>query len=220
MIFKSRKINNQNNIGQILKDARYKTGLSLRMVAKHIKINKKYLAALENDDWEKMPGKIYAKNFFKTYCDFLNLNPDKLNLNFEQIPYFKNKNYTQNFTKKTHGFDFFNLPKLIKIILFTIIIIIVLIYLIWQINSILKPPEITLFHPLTDLTIQEDSITISGQTEENVELKINNQTIFPDENHLFFQTINLQPGLNTITIQGQKKYSQKQIIQRKIIVED
>jgi len=219
MIFKSKKITNSNNVGQILKNARYKTGLSLKMVAKHIKINKKYLTALENDDWKKLPGKIYAKKFFQKYCEFLEIDLNKINLNFNKIYYFKNTTYKENFTKKTKKSDFFNTPKTIKFFLFILIISIVLFYLIWQINDIIKPPTITIFHPIVNLTTHKNKIIISGQTEKGVELKINNETIFLDSKNKFSQSLSLQPGLNSIKIIGQKKYSKKQIIERKIIVE-
>ena len=91
------------------------------MFANHININKKYLEALENDDWKKLPGEIYAKNFLKKYCNFLKLNPKSLNIDWQKIPCFKNKDYTDDFKKKTRRTDFFNLPKFLKIFILILI---------------------------------------------------------------------------------------------------
>lgn len=220
-MFRKRKIQNKNGIGNTLKTARQKTGLSLKMIAKHIQIDKKYLEALENDKWQNLPGEIYAKNFIKKYCQFLSqeykVDIDESKIDFSKISGFKHKNYQKDFHKKTLQKDFLNLPKILKIVLIVLIVLTALIYLIWQINSIIQPPEIILFHPVTDLTLTDNSITISGQTEAEVKLKINGEDIILEPDNTFSLTLNLQEGLNTITIEGKKKYSKTRVIERKII---
>ena len=37
------------------------------------KIRAKYLRAMENEDWDMLPGPIYVKSFLRTYSDFLGL---------------------------------------------------------------------------------------------------------------------------------------------------
>lgn len=37
------------------------------------KIRAKYLRALENEEWDLLPGPVYVKSFLKTYADFLGL---------------------------------------------------------------------------------------------------------------------------------------------------
>lgn len=218
-MFKSKKFSSPNNVGQTLKDARYKTGLSLKMVAKHININKDYLAALENDEWHKLPGEIYAKNFLKIYIDFLEIDPHKIKIDFSKIYCFKYKNYTEDFRPKTRRSDFLNLPKLLVTLLIVLIILASLIYFLWQINQILKPPAIILYHPLTDLTLHDNKLVITGKTDPGVNLKINNEDTLLDSQGQFLQTLNLQTGLNIIHFAGKKKYSKTQILERKIIVE-
>src|SRR4030042_2077372 len=182
-------------------------------------IDKKYLEAMEKDQWHKLPGEIYAKNFLKKYCEFLALDTQQLQLDWQKIPCFKLKDYQQDFNKKTNSQDFFNLPKTLKITLISIIICALLIYFVWQINQFIKAPEIILYHPITDLTLSEKTLTISGKTESEVNLKINNENIVLDKNNEFFQTLTLQPGLNTLKIEGKKKYSKTRIIERNIILE-
>jgi len=142
MNFKHKKITNTNNLGQKLSDARYKTGLSLNMVAKHISINKKYLVALENEDWKKLPGEVYAKNFLKKYCEFLEIDINSLSIDFSQIDCFKNADHSKDFHKKTKKTDFLNLPKFFKIYLLIFLILIALSYFIWQIKQITSPQKL------------------------------------------------------------------------------
>lgn len=219
-MFKKRKINNQNSIGYLLKDARQKTGLSLRLVGRHTKINPKYLEALEKDNWEKLPGEIYAKNFLNQYCEFLKIDVNKLNIDFNKIPHFKNNiHHDHEFRKKSNRKYFFNLPRVIKFIVIILILISVSYYILWQLNQIIQSPEIILHHPTTDLTLTSKTLIISGQTDPEVKIKINNEDITLDENNNFSQQINLSPGLNTIKIEGKRKYSKTTIIERKVVLE-
>lgn len=219
MFFKTKKIIDPNNVGEILQQARYRTGLSLKIAAKHVNINKKYLEALEKNEWHKLPGKIYAKNFLSQYLRFLSLDPKNIRVNFDQI-YGPNPAHQQNkFRKKTTRWDFVNWPKLTKILIFSLIAACLVFYLVWQINQIIKPPLIELFYPASDLTLQQNLITLTGRTDPEVKLKINQQDVFLNQDNTFSQTINLQPGLNLIKIEGSKKYSKTRVIERKIIVE-
>ncbi len=60
-------------IGQELKAAREAMGLSLEEVEQATKIRRKYLQALENEQFDLLPGAVYARAFLKNYARFLNL---------------------------------------------------------------------------------------------------------------------------------------------------
>ncbi|MBU4360584.1 helix-turn-helix domain-containing protein [Patescibacteria group bacterium] len=214
-IFKSKKIKKNNNIGEILKNARYKTGLSLKLVAKHINLNAKYLEAMEKGEWHKLPGEIYAKNFLKKYHAFLQSKTQPFKIDYSKI-FFSSKPKIE-FHKKTFSHDFLNLPHSLKIIILIIISLIAATYIVWQVSQITRAPEILLIYPEQDLALLENSITLVGQTEAEVKLKINNSEIFLDENNNFSHQIDLLPGLNLIKITGKKKYSRTKIIERKIV---
>jgi cytoskeleton protein RodZ len=65
-------------IGDVLKSTRTRQGLDIRTVEERTKIRAKYLRALENDDWEVLPGAAYAKGFLRTYARLLGLDADAL----------------------------------------------------------------------------------------------------------------------------------------------
>jgi len=218
MAFKVKKIKNHNNLGKKLQEARYKTGLSLKMVARHININKTYLEALENGDWHKLPGEIYAKSFLKRYCQFLKLDPEKIKIDFNKTRFLKRES-DYNFRKKTNKWSFLILPRVLKTSLLILITLFILLYLVWQINQIISPPEITLLYPTADLATRKSTLIITGQTEKEVKIKINNEEVILNKDNTFKQTINLQPGLNVIKIEGKKKYSKKKMIERKVVYE-
>ncbi len=77
------------SIGKILREKREERGLSVADVFAEIKINKKYIQALEDDNFLLIPSQVYAKGFLKAYSDFLGL--DTKNLVGELINYYKNR---------------------------------------------------------------------------------------------------------------------------------
>lgn len=65
-------------IGDTLREARIKRGLTIRDVEDATKIRGRYLQALEDEDFEALPGPVFAKAFLRTYASFLKLNADDL----------------------------------------------------------------------------------------------------------------------------------------------
>jgi cytoskeleton protein RodZ len=60
-------------IGNSLREARLRQGLEIPRVESDIKIRGKYLRALEDEQFEVLPGDTYVKGFLRTYADYLGL---------------------------------------------------------------------------------------------------------------------------------------------------
>jgi hypothetical protein len=65
-------------IGEVLKRARSRQKVDIQTVEERTKIRTKYLRAIENEEWEVLPGHPYAKGFLRTYAQFLGLDGDAL----------------------------------------------------------------------------------------------------------------------------------------------
>jgi transcriptional regulator with XRE-family HTH domain len=63
-------------IGNTLREARVRRTLTLRQVEEDTKIRVKYVQAMENEDWDVMPGATYVKGFLRTYATYLGLDAD------------------------------------------------------------------------------------------------------------------------------------------------
>jgi len=60
-------------IGSSLKEARLRKGLDLAAAAESTKIRSRHLQALEDEQFDVLPGQTYVRGFLKTYADFLGL---------------------------------------------------------------------------------------------------------------------------------------------------
>ena len=60
-------------IGQILKNAREKKGLTIEELEASTHIVARFIKALENEEFDVLPGEIYVKGFIKNLSDKLSL---------------------------------------------------------------------------------------------------------------------------------------------------
>jgi cytoskeleton protein RodZ len=61
------------DIGSTLREARMRDRIDISEVEAQTKIRAKYLRAIENEEWDLLPGPVYAKSFLRTYGDYLGL---------------------------------------------------------------------------------------------------------------------------------------------------
>jgi cytoskeleton protein RodZ len=70
--------------GDTLKQARAHKGVTLRQAEQDTRINRHYLAALEDENFESLPALIYQKGIVRTYAIYLGLDQAKLVEMFEE----------------------------------------------------------------------------------------------------------------------------------------
>jgi helix-turn-helix protein len=61
------------DIGSTLREARMRARIDISEIEAETKIRAKYLRALENEEWDLLPGPTYVKSFLRTYADALGL---------------------------------------------------------------------------------------------------------------------------------------------------
>jgi len=61
------------DIGATLREARMRQRIDISEVESETKIRAKYLRALENEEWDLLPGPTYVKSFLRTYAEALGL---------------------------------------------------------------------------------------------------------------------------------------------------
>jgi cytoskeleton protein RodZ len=63
------------SIGETLREARIRQRLDVADVEERTKIRAKYLRALENDEFDRLPGSTFVRSFLRTYAEVLGLDP-------------------------------------------------------------------------------------------------------------------------------------------------
>jgi cytoskeleton protein RodZ len=65
------------NVGETLRRERLRRGMDLQEVAREIKIRPKLLEYIEADQFDRLPGGVFAKSFVKQYASLLGLDGDE-----------------------------------------------------------------------------------------------------------------------------------------------
>ena len=71
-------------IGETLREARMRERIDITEVEAATKIRAKYLRALENEEWDLLPGPTFVKTFLRTYGDYLGLDAKVLVEEYKQ----------------------------------------------------------------------------------------------------------------------------------------
>lgn len=219
-MFKANSILSEKEIiAQILREARVEKKKSLKMIAERLNINIKYLSALENGEFNKLPEGIYGKNFLKQYAEYLNLDYKNLSKIFNDE--YKNKGKTELFSKQKIKKQYLIIiPKIFKTLIIVSAVILLFTYLGFSLNKAASVPKLNIISPDKDIIIKEKTYEIKGSTESETEISINGEIINTDRDGTFSKLLSLKVGLNTIIITARKKYGKENTIIKQILVEN
>lgn len=66
------------DLGHVLREARIHRRLSIDEASQELRIRRDYLAALEQNHWQDLPGEVYGQGFLRSYGRLLDLDGDRL----------------------------------------------------------------------------------------------------------------------------------------------
>lgn len=72
-------------LGHYLREARERLGIDIRDAAQQTRISLRYLKALEDQDFAKLPGDVFVRGFLKSYGKFLQLNEPELMARYGEL---------------------------------------------------------------------------------------------------------------------------------------
>lgn len=202
-------------VGEILASGRERKKLTLEQVEKATKIRSKFLLAIENNQFDKLPPGTFTKGFIKNYAAYLGL-PVNQTLAFYRRQVNEDKPTMPLQIKSKSRFPV-NLS--LTGIATTLLVCAFFVYLAFSYFRYAGSPTLVLTSPEKNAVVKEEQIEVSGKTDPNVVLSINNQEVAINENGSFMTKITLSPGLNTITVAAVNKFNRKSIIIRNLRLE-
>lgn len=106
----------------MLKQIRLDSGKTLNQVSSDLKIRKKYLVALEEGDFDILPGEVYVRGYLKLYLDYLNVK----DRNAEQIEATK-QNETEKLLNNKRATALINYKRKKQLVVISIIMLSIII---------------------------------------------------------------------------------------------
>jgi cytoskeletal protein RodZ len=220
MLFTRKKIKEgEESAAFLLRSSREEKKLTLEDISRKTGIKIAYLSAIENDDYQQLPGGIYEKTFLKKYAACLGVklpDLDKKSIFGGKQP---NKEGGDVFSRKKISVrEMLVFPKILRNTLIVIFFFALLFYLGFYLKNSFSLPKIQVFQPPDSLTTTDNFVEVVGQTESRTQVTINDKPILQDKNGNFKKIVELKTGINTIVISAQNKYSRKSIIKKQILV--
>ena len=207
-------------VGEILKKARLEKRLSLDEVEKRIKIRKKYLEALEENAWHKLPSLPYIKGFLRNYSTLLDLRPEEMLAVFRRHYMYEEHGgiLPEGISKPLNEPVFRFTPQNITVIIFVSFLLIFFSYLSFQLKAYISPPNLVITRPAEGELLKNETLEIKGKSDHDAVVEINNKRIALNGKGEFSTTFTLQPGVNTIIIESISKFGKKKTLTRTVSV--
>jgi cytoskeleton protein RodZ len=73
------------NVGDTLRRERVRRNLQLEQISRELKISPRFLEAIEDERFEKLPGGVFARAFVRQYSRLLGLNEEELSAQLDQL---------------------------------------------------------------------------------------------------------------------------------------
>src|SRR5690349_11761593 len=73
------------NFGASFRQARESKGISLDQIATETRISTRFLSAIENEEFQLLPGGIFNRGFVRAFAEKVGLDPDKAVADYERM---------------------------------------------------------------------------------------------------------------------------------------
>lgn len=212
---------NKDTVGQKLLKAREAKGLSIPNIEDAIKIRAKYIKALEEGDYKKLPPEVYIQGFLKNYADFLGLGRGKIMREYlleRGLSGVKKQAVNESLKKASKGPKFVITPRTLILAFISISVFLVVIYIGWQVKILTAPPKLELKTPSENISIDSDSINVEGKADAGADIYVNDVLVGGGPEGDFKEKISLQNGLNVITVKAKNRMGKQSEIVREVAV--
>jgi cytoskeletal protein RodZ len=203
-------------IGIFIKEARSKKRFSQEKIAKETKIKKEFIAFIEKENWGDLPEYPIVIGFVKKISKYLKLDE-------RQAVAFLRRDYPPRVLpvnpKPDVAKKFIWSPRLTFIVGIAVIAIAVLGYLGFQYSRFISPPKLIVDEPQEEQVVKQRNLVVSGKTDQDATMKINNQPILIEEDGSFQAEIEIFEGTEEIVVKVVSRSGKETVVRRRIYPE-
>ncbi|HYR93668.1 MAG TPA: helix-turn-helix domain-containing protein [Methylomirabilota bacterium] len=215
-------------LGEILRAQREKKGITLDQAAADTRIREKFLKALEDADYQQLPGAVYTRGFLRNYAEYLDLDQEELVVLFHEERGTAGAEPTRTFRPMR--------PIMRRSLIFTPTVLVPVLvlagialfvgYLYYQFTSFAVAPSLDVYDPATDAIAQESQYVLHGRTvpagRVTVQVFPGPMTlsdIHPAADGTFSATVNLTPGANHVVVEVLDQSGKVSRVSRSILLQ-
>lgn len=204
-------------VGEILKTAREKKGLTVQDVEKKIRVRSKFLSAIEKNDWSQFTSNVYISGIIKNYASFLGIDSNRA-LAFFRREYEKREE-DANFKEKLSRKLLISERRRSTVIGLSIVAVLFFSYFGYQMYRYLMPPSLKISEPIEAVFRRVDKVTIVGKTEKEAVITIFGTRVFQDDSGNFHYDFPLKQGRNKLVIKIQGANGKNTIVEKEYVLD-
>lgn len=207
-------------IGEILQEERLRHRLSIEKLAKQTQIKKKYLLALENNQFDQLPAATFVKGYIKIYGQLFGFDHQPL-IAFLRRDYKESvkgqlvpREFLKPVLKKRQLWN----PATFVIFSLAMIFITLITYVGLQWRMLNQPPSLEISAPAEDELVAA-RVNVVGQTAADAVITVNSQPVAIQPDGSFTAEVYLpREGVNTISVEAQDRHGKTTLVQRSVKV--
>ncbi|QQS38987.1 helix-turn-helix domain-containing protein [Candidatus Woesebacteria bacterium] len=202
-----------NTIGKYLKDTRLSQNKTLEDMENKTKIRKEFVRLIENESWNKLPDFPVVTGFVKSIAGALKLDEKK-------VLAFLRRDYPPRNVSLNPKADILNRfvwsPKLTFFLGIFAVTVAIVGYLGFQYYDFTRSPSLEVYSPSENLKITESTVSVSGKTDPEAVVRVNNQPVIVGENGEFATQIEIFSQTKEILIKSVSRSGKETAISRKV----
>lgn len=204
------------DFGQFVKKVREERKLDIDFCSSNLKIHRKFLEGIENNNYSQFNTYFQAQGFVQNYLQFLEINVS------DYLPRWR-KEYFDEFSHEIENTRKYYQPKKKRVynfsltltsILYIISGSLVLGFLIWAFisyQSLLSLPKLEITSPRSNDVVEADLIDVFGKTDQDAVLKINNEKLTIQTDGNFSTSLKLSEGINNFKFSATNPYGKESV---------
>lgn len=204
------------SVGEYLKSVRLSKGISGEDLERETKIKKSFIQAIEEGHWENLPDFAVVTGFVKSIASYLGEDGNKVTamLRRDYPP------KVVSINPKPDVFKTFSWgPKLTFVLGILIVALILVGYLVFQYINFVKAPRLSVSNPKENEIVNKKTLLVSGKTDPEATIKVNNQPVLVSEDGGFTTEIEVSKETGEVLVISKSRAGKETRVVRKIKVE-
>lgn len=206
-------------LGQLLYRQRVRKRLTFEDIEKAIKIKASFLLAIEKGEYNKLPSPAYAKGFVTNYAAYLGIpRAEAVALFRREFDEKRAYKVLPDSLTKQKALPFSRIKIKESFLLIGLLVVLFIGFIVFQYRTAFLSPSLNVVSPSDDAILSQDNIIVSGTTDSEATVLVNNEAVSVNNKGEFAKKLALFSGKEEITIKAKNRFGKETIIIRDVVI--